>query len=223
MDDVENLEVVLEKLAEGSKAREGSAVYALHSWSHQMLRVNMFLAKGDKDAMKNALKSLPQIDTNDESKESFNLLIKGYQAYGLARNYKLNAKEEEVPKMLALLTQVLEELEIKQTKIRDKPYYAQYLILFQALKIYRAEFYAEIAGDVGAYSFYQEAIDKQMMPTRHQPPIILYPMEYELAKYYEKKGDLKKSRETYKLALDRMPSHPQSRAAYARLMALYEE
>jgi hypothetical protein len=62
-----------------------------------------------------------------------------------------------------------------------------------------------------------------MMPTRLRPPVILYPVEYKLAKYYEGKGDLKKARETYKLALDQMPSHPQSRAAYARLIALLEE
>jgi tetratricopeptide (TPR) repeat protein len=223
MKDAENLEIALKKLAECAQARKGSAIDVLHSWSHQMIRVNMFIAKGDKEAMKNALKSLPKIDTKDKSKESFNLIIKGYQAYGLARSYHLDGKAEEFAKMFQVLIQVLGELGDKRAQIRDEPYYAQYLILFQALKVYQAELAAELAGDLGAYNFYQEAIDLQMLPTRYYPQNILYPMEYKLAKYYEKKGDLKKAREAYKLALNRMPSHPESRLAFERLMKLLEE
>jgi len=220
--DTKNLNVVLKKLAEGAQARKGSAVYAINSWSHQMIRVNMFLANGDKESINNALKSLPKIDSKDKSKKLFNLVIKGYQAYGLTRSYKFSGKDEESIKMSQLLGRLLRELSDKRTQIRDKPYYAQYLILVKALKAYHAELSAEMVGDVGAYNFYQEAIDQQMQPTRYYPPNILYPMEYKLAKFYEKKGDIKKARETYKLALKRMPSHPQSRAAYERLMELLE-
>lgn len=223
MGDTKNLDVVLNKLAEGAQARKGSAVYAINSWSHQMIRVNMFLANGDKESIKNALKSLPKIDRNDKSKELFNLMIKGYQAYGLTRSYKFSGEDEKSFKMSQLLNKVLAELSNKRAQIRDKPYYTQYLILVKALKSYHAELTAEMIGEVGAYSFYQEAIDQQMQPTRHYPPNILYPMEYKLAKFYEKKGDIKKARESYKLALKRMPSHPQSRAAYERLMELLEE
>jgi hypothetical protein len=221
--DAEKLDAVLKKLEEVGESREGSAMHALHSWSHQMIRVNMFIAKGDKEAMTSALKSLPKIDTKDESKAAFNLMIKGYQAYGLTRNFMLDEKEEDTAKMSKYLIQVLEELSVMRAKIRNEPYYAQYLHLFQSLKVYQAELSAEMMGDVGAYNFYQEAIDLQMFPTRYFPPNILYPMEYKLAKFYEKKGDLKKARETYKLAVMRMPSHPESNAAYKKLMALLEE
>lgn len=221
--DTNNLELVLKKLEEGAKAREGSAAHALYSWSHQMIRVNMFFAKDDHAAVKSALKFLPKIDTKNESKAAFNLMIKGYQAYGLARDFMLSDKEEESTKMSQVLSKILTEMSAIREKIRDEPYYAQYLHLFQALKVYQAELTAEMMGDVGAYNFYQEAIDLQMLPTRYFPPNILYPMEYKLAKYYEKKGDLKKARESYKLAILRMPSHPETVAAYKRLMSLLED
>ncbi|MFT6794442.1 MAG: tetratricopeptide (TPR) repeat protein [Rubritalea sp.] len=223
MGDTKNTEVVLKKLAEGAQARKGSSVYAMHSWSHQMIRVNMFLADGDKEAIKNMLKNLPKVDSNDKSKELFNLVIKGYQAYGLVRSYKLSGEDEESIKMLELLGQLLEKLSNKGTQIRDQPYRTQYLLLVKALKVYHLELTAEIVGDVGAYSFFQDAIDQQIQPTLYFPPNILYPMEYKLAEFYERKGDLKKARETYELACKRMPSHPQSRAAYERLMQLLEK
>ena len=183
----------------------------------------MFLANGDKASIKNALKSLPKIDSKDKSKELFNLVIKGYQAYGLARSHKHSGKTKEFTQMSGLLGKLLKQLSDKRMEARKMPYYAQYLILVKSLKSYHAELSAEMVGEVGAYNFYQEAIDQQMDPTRYYPPSILYPMEYKLAKFYEKKGDLKKARETYKLALKRMPGHQQSKLAYARLMALLEE
>ena len=223
MGDTKNLNITLKKLAMGAKARKGSAVYAVNSWSHQMIRVNMFLANGDKASITNALKSLPKIDSKNKSKELFNLVIKGYQAYGLTRSYKYSGKFKKSIEMSQLLGKILRELSDKRGKIRSEPYYAQYLILVKALKAYHAELSAEIVGDVGAYNFFQEAIDQQMEATRYYPPNILYPMEYKLAKFYEKKGNLKKARETYKKAMQRMPSHPQSKAAYERLMKLLEE
>lgn len=223
MGDTKKLNEVLKKLAVGAQARKGSAVYAVNSWCHQMIRVNMFLANGDKPSIKSALKSLPKIDSKNKSKELFNLVIKGYQAYGLARSYRLDGKIKDSDKMAGLLGRILKQLSDKRTEARKQPYYAQYLILVKSLKCYYAEFSAEVVGKVGAYNFYQEAIDQQMGPTRYYPPSILYPMEYKLAQFYEKKGDIKKARETYKLALKRMPSHPQSKAAYAKLMELLEE
>ncbi len=222
MGDTKNLDVVLKKLAEGAQARKGSAVHAISHWSHQMIRVNMFLAKGDKEAIKNALKSLPKIDRKDKDKELFNLMIKGYQAYGLTRSYKFSGEDDKSIKMLELLGKVLGELSDKQAQIRDQPYYTQYLILVKSLSVYHLELTADMVGEVGSYSFYQDATDQQMQPTRYYPPSILYPMEYKLAKFYERKGDLKKARETYKLAHKRMPSHPQSKVAYERLMKLLE-
>lgn len=223
MDDKDKINEVLKKLDEGAEARKGSAVHAMHSWSHQMIRVNMFLADGSKESIKNALKALPKIDTKDKSKELFNLVIKGYQAYGLARSYKYEGDDDKSIQMAQLLGKTLRELSDRRAKLRNEPYYAQYLILVKALKAYHAELSAEMMGDAGAYNFYQEAIDQQMEPTRYYPPNILYPMEYSLAKFYEKKGDIKKARETYKLALKRMPSHPQSKDAFERLNKLLEE
>lgn len=223
MGDTEKLNKTLKKLAIGANARKGSAVYTVNSWSHQMIRVNMFLANKDKASIKNALKNLPKIDSKNKNKELFNLVIKGYQAYALARSHRLNGELEKSNKMADLLSSILRELRKKRALAMKQPYYAQYLILVKSLRSYHAEFSAEVVGDLGAYSFFQEAIDQQMEPTRYYPPSVLYPMEYKLAKFYEKKGNLKKARETYKQALDRMPSHPQSREAYERLMKLLEE
>jgi tetratricopeptide (TPR) repeat protein len=223
MGDDKNLDIALKKLTEGSNAREGSAVYAINSWSHQMIRVNMFLADGDKAAIKNMLKSLPKINSEDNSKELFNLMIKGYQAYGLVKSYKFSGNDEKSVMMLELLGRLLVELNDKRAQIRNQPYFNQYLILVKSLKVYHFELTAEMAGDLGAYSFLQDAIDQQAQPTRRYPPNILYPMEYKLAEYYENKGNIKKARETYKLAHERMPSHPESRLAYERLMEILEE
>ncbi len=218
--DHKKLEAVLKKLDLANDARKGSALEALHSWSHQMIRVNFLLAKGGKKEIKSVLTALPKIDIKDESKAAFNLMIKGYQAYALARNAQMDGKEEEAIKMSQLLAEIINELNAQREKNRDKPYYAQYLLLSQALRVYQAELSAEMMGDVGAYNFYQTAIDLQVLPTRYFPPNILYPMEYKLAKYFEDKGDIKKARETYKLAIARMPSHPESIEAYQRLMKI---
>lgn len=223
MGDTKSLDAVLKKLESGASARKGSAVYTVHSWSHQMIRVNMFLANGDKEAIKAALKSLPEINSKDESKAVFNSVIKAYQAYGLTRSYRYSGQDEKSAEMSQLFVRLLNGLSDQRSEIRSKPYYAQYLMLVKALRVYHAELSAEIVGDTGAYSFFQEAIDKQMQPTRYYPPNVLYPVEYKLAKYYESKGNLKKARETYKLALRRMPSHQQSKLAYERLMKLLED
>ncbi|MGJ8657067.1 MAG: tetratricopeptide repeat protein [Akkermansiaceae bacterium] len=223
MGDTKSLNEVLKKLEIGSQARKSSAVYAVNSWSHQMLRVNMFIANSEKEEITNALKSLPKINSKDESREMFNLVIKAYQAYGLTRSYKNSGKEEKSIQMSQLFSKLLRELSDKRNEAKEEPYYAQYLMLVQALKVYHAELSAEMVGDVGAYSFFQDAIDQQMQPTRYYPPNVLYPIEYKLAKFYERKGDLKKARETYKLAMKRMPSHQQSKQAYERLMELLED
>lgn len=222
MGDTKRLDAVMKKLALASSARKGSVVYAVYSWRYQMTRVNVFLADEGKGGVTNALKSLPKINSKDASKAVFNKVIKAYQAYCLTRIYGDSGEMDKSKKMSQLLGSLLKELSDKRAEIREQPYYAQYLILVKALRVYVAELSAERMGDVGAYGFYQEAIDRQMQPTRYYPPNILYPVEYKLAKFYEKKGDLKKAREAYKLALKRMPSHQPSKRAYERLMGLLE-
>ena len=51
---------------------------------------------------------------------------------------------------------------------------------------------------------------------------MLYPIEYKLGQYHERQGDLKRAREAYQLAYQRMPSHKKSKLAYEKLKALLE-
>ncbi len=219
-------DAVMAKLNLAKDARKTSAVYAYHDWRYDMMKVNMSLAAvadGDKAAIKTMLKQLPKINSQDKSKALVNKVIKAYQAFGLAKDHFYNGKMEESNKMSLLLGKLGVELMESQAEHRGKPYYSHLLILIQSLKVYRAEMLAEVAGDEVAYGFYQEAIDKQLMANRYFPPSVLYPLEYKLGQYYERKGDLKKARETYKIAIQRLPSHRGAKAAYDRLMQLLEE
>lgn len=219
-------DAVLEKIKQAKEARKTSAVYVYYAWRYDMIKVNMLLAeaaKGDKLAIKKMLKQLPKIDSKDKSKAIINKLIKAYQAYGLARDYHYSGKQKESSEMNNLLAQTGEELTKTQAEHRGQPYYGHYLVLLQSLKTYRAEFLAEIAGEDGAYGFYEEAIDKQLLPNRYFPPSVLYPIEFKLGQYFEKRGDLNKAREQYQKAYQRMPSHQGTREAYEKFEALYEE
>ena len=225
MGNVELSNAVLEKLKQASSARKTSPVYIYYAWRYEMMKVNMALAEvanGDKVSLKRMLKLLPIVDSKDKSREVINKLIKAYQAYGLSRDYFFNDQLEESNKMNQLLAKTGEELTQSQADYRGRPYYAHYLVLLQSLKIYRAELLAEIAGDEGAYGFYQEAIDKQLLPNRYFPPLMLYPIEYKLGQYHERQGDLKRARGAYQLAYQRMPSHKKSKLAYEKLKALLE-
>lgn len=225
MGNLKMADAVMAKLDSAKNARKTSAVYAYHDWRYDMMKVNMSLAAvadGDKAAIKTMLKRLPKINSHDKSKALVNKVIKAYQAYGLSKDYFHNGKMKESHKMSQLLAKIGEELMKSQADHRGKPYYSHLLILMQSLKVYRAEMLAELAGDEVAYGFYQEAIDKQLLPNRYFPPSVLYPLEYKLGQYYERKGDLKKARETYKIAIQRLPSHRASKEAYDKLMALLE-
>ncbi len=219
MGNKKGVDSVMKKMAEGKRARKGSAVHALSSWSHAMMRVNMILAEGGADTGKRMLKALPKIVRGAKGDKLFNLMIKGYQAYGLARSYRKSGELEKAAKMSHTLGKLIGELNSKRGEAVGKVFYAHYRMQVEALNMYRVEMAAGIVGDAGAYNFYQEAIEKQMLPTRYYPPNILYPMEYRLAQYYEKQGDLKKARLSYKAALSRMPSHRESKMAFKRLMS----
>ena len=226
MGDIKLSDAVLKKLDEAKNARKTSAVYVYHAWRYDMIKVNMLIADaagGDKQAIKKMLKQLPKINTKDNAKEVKNKLVKAYQAYGLARDFHNKGNEDESFRMNQLLAKLGQELTKSQSDHRGKPYYGHYLVLLQSLKAYRGEFLAETAGENGAYGFYQEAIDKQLLPNRYFPPNIMYPIEFKLAQYFEKKGDLQRARETYNLAYQRMPSHQKTKEAYEKFKAIYRE
>jgi len=217
-------DAVLVKLDQAKKARKTSAVSIYHRWRYDMIKVNMLLAEaatGDKLAIKKMLKQLPKVNPKDTANVAKNKLIKAYQAYGLARDYFYSGKEEDSTEMNNLLAKTGEELTRLESDHRGKPYYGHYLVLLQSLKVYRAEFLAEISGEDGAYGFYQEAIDEQIRPNRYFPPSVLYPLEYKLGQIFEKRGDLPQAREAYTKAYKRMPSHKPTREAYEKFEAIY--
>jgi len=222
MGDEDKSEVMLNNLARGGKARKTSDVYKVHDWCDKMMPVNMFISSDEPNAIKEMLKSLPKIESNNKSKDLYNTVIKAYQAYGLTKSYMNSGEVEKFVKMSQMLSQLLKEISLKRSEEVNKKHFRQCTLLLESLKLYTAELTAEHTKGAGVYSFYREAIDKQMRPSRYFPPSVLYPVEYKLAKYYEKRGDLKKARETYKAALKRMPSHRPSKMAYDKLMALLE-
>ncbi len=222
--DEKSLQAVMKKMSEAKQARKNSGVYAEYEWNVQLMPAKMLFAKDDVKSIKAALKALPRMKGATKENALFNKMLKGYQAYGLARLYDLSGDTMKSQRMAGLLGKIIKEMRPMLGEASWHGYYPQFLIAHRTFKVLHNEL-AGLRGEkegAGAINWYNDAIDLQLGASRSFPPSILYPMEYRLAKYYEKIGDIKMARETYAEAYKRMPYHLPSKRAYEKYKKMLE-
>lgn len=183
-------------------------------WHANLMPFGIYLAKGQEGDLAKAAEALPKMVGRPETGfDPYKATLDAYTVYVRALEAIAAGKLEEARVLHSKMAEHLILMQKAQSQMISQPYFADYARIFSALSVHHLELAGLITDNEGAaFNLFKAAIDKQLTSSRLLPPETLYPMEYRLAEYYQKREQKDEALKYVKEGLKRMPSCPKSKA-----------